>query len=457
MSLDAALDAARAQETAALERLFALLRFPSVSTDPAHDGDCRAAAEWLVAELAGLGFEAALRETGGKPAVVAHHRGDGPRLLFYGHYDVQPADPLELWDGDPFEPALVATPGGPVIRARGAGDDKGQLMTFVEAFRAWKDATGGLPGNISVLLEGEEEIGSPSLAAFLEAHREELAADLCMVCDTPLFDARTPAITAMLRGIATAQVTVRGPNRDLHSGFYGGAAMNPIRALTAVLGRLHDDRGRVTIPGFYDGVDPVPEELRAMWDRLPIDAEGFLGDVGLSTPAGEADASLLEQVWARPTAEINGIWGGYTGTGFKTVLPAEAHAKVSFRLVGRQDPAAVQDAFERFLRAGLPDDCTLEFRRGHGAPAAVMPTDRPEFETARAALGAEWPNDAVFVGGGGSIPVVGDFRRILGADSMLIGFGRDNDNIHSPNEKYDLQSFRRGTRAWVRILGALAG
>ncbi|NNU80573.1 dipeptidase [Halovulum dunhuangense] len=455
MSVDPVLAAVDAGLEQSLERLFALLRIPSISTDPAYDADCKAAADWLVEELAALGFDASRRDTPGKPMVVAHHRAEGPKMLFYGHYDVQPVDPLKLWHRDPFDPEVQDTPSGKVIRARGASDDKGQLMTFLEAFRAWKSVHGTLPGNITLLFEGEEESGSPSLVPFLKANRDELAADIALVCDTGMFDQKTPAICTMLRGLVATEFTVHGPNRDLHSGMYGGPAMNPIRALTRILAELHDDAGRVTIPGFYDGVEPVANAVRAAWDGLDFDGEAFLADVGLSIPAGEKGHSVLEQIWARPTAEINGIWGGYTGAGFKTVLPAEANAKVSFRLVGKQDPAKITAAFEQFLRDRLPGDCRLEFHAKDGAGATVMPTDRPEFERARRALSPEWENDAVFTGGGGSIPIVGHFREILGTDSILIGFGLDNDNIHSPNEKYDLKSFHHGIRSWVRVIDAL--
>ncbi|MEM8868859.1 MAG: M20/M25/M40 family metallo-hydrolase [Pseudomonadota bacterium] len=455
MTLDPVLEAVDADLDASVERLFELLRIPSISTDPAFDADCTRAADWLVAELGALGFEASRRDTPGKPMVVAHHRGEGPKLLVYGHYDVQPVDPLDLWHRDPFDPALEDTPSGKVIRARGASDDKGQLMTFVEAFRAYKTATGTLPGNLTVMFEGEEESGSPSIIPFLTENKEEFAADLCLVCDTGLFDPQTPSITTMLRGMQAAEFTVVGPNKDLHSGMYGGPAMNPIRVLSNLIAGMHDQDGRVQIPDFYEGVEPVPNAVKACWDSLPFDGAAFLGDVGLSEPAGERGFSVLEQVWSRPTAEVNGIWGGYTGAGTKTVLPSEASAKVTFRLVGKQDPDAIVENFKNFLESQLPADYEMRFEAGHGAQATVMPTDRPEFEAARAALGKEWENEAVFIGGGGSIPIVGHFRDILGVDSVLIGFGLEDDNIHSPNEKYNLSSFHRGIRSWVRVLDAL--
>ncbi|MBB5514856.1 acetylornithine deacetylase/succinyl-diaminopimelate desuccinylase-like protein [Rubricella aquisinus] len=440
---------------AALGRLFDLLRMPSISTDPAYEDHCRATADWLVAELNDIGFEASRRDTPGHPMVVAHARAAGPDVLFYGHYDVQPVDPLSLWDHDPFEPQMEERDGGAVIRARGASDDKGQLMTFVEACRAWKAVHGTLPANITILFEGEEESGSPSLVPFLRENKEELSADLALVCDTGMWNAQTPSICTSLRGLLGEEIIITGPNRDLHSGAYGGPAQNPIRVLTKILASLHDETGRVTVPGFYDGVRPVSNAMKAQWDTLGFSAEDFLGKVGLSEPAGEQGYTVLEQIWARPTCEFNGISGGYAGDGFKTVLPSEARAKVSFRLVGEQDPLAIRDAFRAQVRAMVPADCSVDFLE-HGASGGVaMPTDDPAFEQARAALSAEWGGTAVFTGGGGSIPVVGYFKEELGMDSMLVGFALDDDRIHSPNEKYALRSFHKGIRSWVRILAAL--
>ncbi|UWQ20240.1 M20/M25/M40 family metallo-hydrolase [Jannaschia sp. W003] len=439
----------------AQERLFALLRIPSISTDPAYAEACDSAADWLVAELAGLGFDASKRPTPGHPMVVAHGGEGGPHVLFYGHYDVQPVDPLELWNRDPFDPAIDETPAGPVIRARGASDDKGQLMTFLEACRAWKSETGALPCRITVLLEGEEESGSPSLVPFLEANAEELRAEIALICDTGMFGDRVPSIVTSLRGLVGEEVVVQGPSRDLHSGLFGGLAMNPARALTKVLGALHDDEGRVQVPGFYDGVADIDAERRDSWEQLGFSAEGFLGGVGLSTPAGERGRTGLEQLWARPTAEINGIVSGYTGAGFKTVLPSEARAKVSFRLVAGQDPVKVRDAFRDWVRAQMPPDCTVRFE-GHGAGAAsAMDTGHPAFVAAREALTEEWGIEAAFIGGGGSIPIAGHFQDVLGMQSLLAGFSKETDRIHSPNEKYDVESFHKGIRSWARTLGRL--
>ena len=457
MSLDPVLARIDATLPEALERLLAFLRIPSISTDPAYAADCARAAAWLAAELRGIGFaDAAVRPTPGHPMVVGHGGAGGRHVLFYGHYDVQPVDPLELWHRDPFDPALEETAKGRVIRGRGASDDKGQLMTFVEACRAWVAVHGALPARITMFFEGEEESGSPSLVPFLRDQAAELKAELALICDTGLFGDRTPAITTRLRGLLGEEVTITGPDKDLHSGSYGGAAMNPIRVLARILASLHDADGRVTVPGFYDGVDELPPDLRAQWEALGFDAQAFLGAVGLAEPAGERGRSVLEMLWSRPTCEFNGIAGGYAGEGFKTVLPSTASAKVSFRLVGRQDPLAIRDSFRAMVRSLVPADCTVAFR-GHGAsPASHMDTADPAFAAARAALGAEWGRPAAFVGCGGSIPVAGYFQTHLGMDSLLIGFGRDDDRIHSPNEKYDIECFHKGMRSWARVLAALA-
>jgi acetylornithine deacetylase/succinyl-diaminopimelate desuccinylase-like protein len=457
MTLDAVLSRIDQTLPEALERLVDLLRIPSISTDPAYRANCDRAADWLVADLATIGFQAAKHPTPGHPMVLAKGgTGDGPHHLFYGHYDVQPVDPLSLWDRDPFDPAIEETPAGPVIRARGASDDKGQLMTFVEACRAWVAVHGTLPGRLTVFFEGEEESGSPSLVPFMQANKAALTADLAMICDTGLFSDGSPAIVTQLRGLAKCEVTLHAASRDLHSGSYGGLATNPIHVLTRLLAGLHDDQGRVTLPGFYDGVPEVPDDQRAQWQALAFDHAAYLGDVGLSVPAGEVDRTPLEILWSRPTAEVNGIRGGYTGDGFKTVLPAQADAKVSFRLVGTQDPKAILATFHAYLQAGVPADCRVDFRHAQGAPASRMAVDHPAFAAARAALTEEWGRPAAFVGEGGSIPIAGYFKTELGMDAMLLGFARDDDRIHSPNEKYDVESFRKGIRSWARILARLA-
>ena len=447
-----------ANQAGALDRLFALLAIPSVSTDAAHNEDCTRAADWLVRELQSIGFEASRRETEGKPMVVGRAKGtrrDAPHALFYGHYDVQPPEPLNLWEKPPFEPGLVDAPTGQRIVARGACDDKGQLMTFVEACRAFYE-TGGLPCDVSVLFEGEEEMGSPSLPGFMSKNGRDLKADIMLVCDTSMWDRATPAITSMLRGLVYEEVILRGANRDLHSGLFGGAAANPIHALVRILADLHTEDGAVALPGFYDGVEELPEEVAAQWRALDFNEEEFLRDVGLSTPAGEKGRSVLEMIWSRPTAEVNGIIGGYTGPGSKTVLPAQASAKVSFRLVGRQNPERISQNFRSFVRARLPDDIKAEFISHASSPAISVATKSEALRRARRALEAEWGKAPLLVGSGGSIPIVGAFKRELNMDALLVGFGLDDDAVHSPNEKYELSSFQKGARSWARILAALA-
>lgn len=455
MSLNAVLSRIDDDLPAATERLMELLRIPSISTDPAYQSDCDAAADWLVADLNSLGIATEKRPTPGHPMVVGHLDGNGPHLLFYGHYDVQPVDPLDLWDRDPFDPEIQDTKSGKVIRARGAADDKGQLMTFVEACRAWKAVNGTLPCRLTFFLEGEEESGSPSLVPFMEQNADELKADLALICDTGLFESRVPAITTMLRGLLGEEITITGPDKDLHSGMYGGVAINPIRVLSRIIAALHDDQGRVTVPGFYDGVPELDDALREQWDGLGFDADRFLADVGLSKPAGEQDRTPLEMIWSRPTCEVNGITGGYTGDGFKTVLPSKASAKISFRLVGTQDPLAIRAAFREMVQSMLPPDCTVSFSDHGASRAGVFETTDPAFAAARQALSDEWPDEAAYIGSGGSIPIAGHFLNILGTTPMLIGFGKDDDQIHSPNEKYDMESFHKGIRSWARILDAL--
>ena len=337
--------------------------------------------------------------------------------MIYGHYDVQPADPLDLWKTPPFEPRIANDKkNGKVIVARGAEDNKGQLMTFVEACRAFMEG-GGLPCDVTILFEGEEECGSPSLPAFLEANKAELSTDIALICDTSMWDRATPMITTMLRGLALEEVIIRGASRDLHSGLFGGAAINPIRVLAKIIADLYDTRGRITLPGFYEGVSDLPAEIAEQWAALPFDERKFLGDVGLSEPAGEFGRSVLEMIWSRPTCDVNGIVGGYTGTGSKTV----------------------------------------EFIRHGASPALTLPFASEALSRARRALQQEWNIEPVLGGSGGSIPIVGELKRDLGMDALMIGFGLDDDRIHSPNEKYELSSFHKGTRSWARVLASLAG
>jgi acetylornithine deacetylase/succinyl-diaminopimelate desuccinylase-like protein len=452
--VDASLEASRG-------RLFDLLRIPSISAQPAHKADCVRAAECVRDQLSALGFRADVRPTAGHPVVVAHHAGpagyQGPHVLFYSHYDVQPVDPLELWTSPPFEPQLVDGPRGKRFVARGAVDDKGQSMMFIEALRAWKETAGSIPARITMLVEGEEEVGSPSLEPFLTANRDELAADLALISDTGMWDVDTPAITTRLRGMTYAQVTLKAANRDLHSGLYGGSALNPINALTRIFGELHDPDGRIQLPGFYDRVTPVSNAQRAQWDALGFDERAFLGTIGLDTPTGERGYSALERLWARPTADVNGIWGGYTGIGSKTVIASEASAKVSFRLVPNQDPDEVMQQFRRFVADRLPPGATVEFEEFTRSPGIEVNLESPWVRAAQAVLTEEYGRPAVLMGSGGSIPVVTSLRTVLGIDSLLMGFGLDDDQVHSPNEKFEQRCFHHGIRSHARLLARFAG
>ena len=458
-TLDAVLDRIDQDIDQSLERLFALLRIASVSTDPAFKDQCRAAADHVAADLKSIGFETSVRRTEGHPVVVGKSNGTaGPRVLFYGHYDVQPVDPVNLWKTPPFEPRIETLPNGrKIIVARGACDDKGQAMTFIEACRAFKAVTGKLPLPVTMMIEGEEECGSRNLFKFVRDNAAEFKLDLALVCDTAMWDASTPAITTSLRGLVYEDVKITCADRDLHSGVFGGAAQNPLRLLSIILAAMWDETGRVTIPGFYDGVKDLPSDIKADLKRLDLTSEKFLGPIGLKEPAGEKGRMLIEMITTRPTAEVNGIIGGYTGEGAKTVIPAEASAKVSFRLVGEQDPEKIRDAFRAFVRARLPSDCKVEFGNFGLAPPLQLSFDNPALNKARSVLAEEWGHKAVTVGAGGSIPIVADFKSVLGMDSLLVGFALDDDRVHSPNEKFDLKCYHKGIRSWARILDALSG
>jgi acetylornithine deacetylase/succinyl-diaminopimelate desuccinylase-like protein len=455
--LDAALAYADAHVDASLERLTALIAIKSVSTDPAYAAECKRAADWLVADLKSEGFDASARPTPGHPVVVAHGPAvAGPTAVFYAHYDVQPVDPIELWKTDPFTLTPIKQPDGETwLTARGASDDKGQLLTFVEACRALRATTGTLPINVKFCLEGEEESGSKNLAAFLTSAKAELKADIALVCDTDLLDATTPSITTMLRGLVADEVEITCAAMDLHSGMYGNAARNPNQVLAEIIASLRNPDGSVAIAGFYDDVDELDPITKDSFDKLNFDNDKFMKAAGLSIPAGEKNRSALEQTVSRPTCEINGMIGGYTGEGFKTVIPAKASAKISFRLVSRMDPAKIRAAFQAHVRARVPADCSVTFKEHGASPAISVPTSGPHLSKARDALTAEWGKEAVLRGSGGSIPVAGDFKRILGLDTLLIGYALNDDRIHSPNEKYNLTSYRKGIRSWIRILAAL--
>lgn len=453
--IDAVLAHIDAHEGNALGRLCDFLRIPSVSTDPSHAKDVARAAEWLVHDLRTMGFNAESVRTAGHPMVLAHHPGTGaaaPRVLYYGHYDVQPADPLELWESPPFEPRIVDGPHGRRIVARGAVDDKGQVMTFIEALRAWHEVAGGPPCPVTLMIEGEEESGSASLEPFMTSHRERLACDVAVVSDTGMWDIDTPAITTSLRGLCYLEATLTGPSHDLHSGMYGGSLRNPINALASMVASLHTECGRVAVAGFYDGIrEPSPEVL-ASWGTLGFSEAEFLAGAGVRHGWGEMGRSCLERIWSRPTCDCNGIHGGYTGVGAKTVIASKATVKFSCRLVAGQDPERIRALVEAHLRAQVPPGCSLEVH-AHGVnPAIHVSTDSPYLRAAARALRGVFGRDAALIGTGGSIPAVGSIQRILGVDSLLVGFGLDDDRVHSPNEKFEVRCLMNGTRSHAAML-----
>lgn len=460
MQVEPVLTAIEKSMPQSLDRLLKLLSIPSISADPAHDGDCARAADAVKDLLSEMGFAADIYDTPAHPVVIGHLAPEGsgklPHVLFYGHYDVQPATPLELWRIPPFEPTIRRDSDGiERIYARGASDDKGQFMTFLEATRAWLAVHGQLPFRLTILIEGDEESDGSHLDAFLRQHKDKLKADLAFVCDTDLWDAKTPAITTRLRGILADELVIKGPSMDLHSGGYGGPASNPIHVLTDILSQLRDKKGRITIPGFYDDVPKISTKLKAQWQSLKFSERKFLKAVGLSEPQGEQGYSVLEKIWARPTAEVNGIMGGHTGAGGKTIIASEAMAKLTFRLVGEQNPHKIRKAFRQFVRERLPKDCQVKFDGAGGDSRAVtIPENNAFIEKAATALKAEWGRKPALIGSGGSIPIVEAFQRVLGMQSLMTGFAQESDAVHSPNEKYDVECFRKGTRSWARIIAA---
>ncbi len=443
---------ARRQEL--LEELSEFLRIPSISADPERAADVARCAEWLAARLARAGFEARAEPTGGHPAVVAEWRGapGSPTILLYGHYDVQPADPADGWTSDPF---------GPTVRdgclvARGATDDKGQLFCHLAALRAHLELHGRLPVNLVVLFEGEEEAGSEHLEPFLVENRDRFACDAVVVSDSGRLDPSVPAITYGLRGLVYLEVILRGPNRDLHSGTFGGAVANPANALARLVASLQDDRGRVTVPGFYDRVRPLEPWERDAFARLPFDEAALCLDLGVDSLPGEEGFSVLERVWARPTLDVNGLVAGYTGEGAKTVIPAEARAKVSCRLVPDQDPEEIADLLEAWLRERTPPGCRVEVRRLHGARPVLVPVRGRFMDAARNALARGFGAKPVLIREGGSIPVVETFQRLLGVPVLLLGFGRPDDRAHGPDERFHIADLWTGMRtsAWLwHLLG----
>jgi acetylornithine deacetylase/succinyl-diaminopimelate desuccinylase-like protein len=474
MSTTRALDALTQNEPASIQRLIDWLKIPSISTDPAYKAEVRRAADWSAAQLKELGFSVRVLDTGnpsgaGHPIVLATIAPaptyQGAHVLFYGHYDVQPVDPLELWESKPFEPVIKpATPGGPGERivARGAVDDKGQVMMFIEACRAWKEATGHATGGAAytVLLEGEEECGSANLQPFVAKYQDELKeCDVVLISDTGMISKDRPCITYGVRGLAYTEVTLHAANQDLHSGLWGGRCPNPNNELAKVLAQLWDDKRRVTIPGFYDDVRPLRQEERNAWKKLGVTAAEALEKIGLPPEAdvGEEGYTFLEREWARPTAEVNGIWGGYTGKGAKTVIPAFASAKVSFRLVADQDPKKITQLFFKWLEQRTPPGCRWELNDHHGGFGVTVPTDSPVLKAAAKAIEKATGKRPELIKSGGSIPVAGMLKDMLGLDTIFMGFGLEDDRVHSPNEKFELACFRMGARSHATFIGELVG
>jgi acetylornithine deacetylase/succinyl-diaminopimelate desuccinylase-like protein len=439
------------------EQLKALVRIPSVSAQPDHAADTRRAAEFVRDDLRASGIPAELIEFSGGHPVVYGERNDAPgkpTLLVYGHYDVQPPEPLEPWNSPPFEPTVR----NGNLYARGATDDKGQMFTHLKAIEAWLKTAGALPVNVKVLIEGEEEVGGANLEGYVAENHEKLACDYAVISDTSQFAPGMPAITYGLKGLAYFELRVQGANRDLHSGTYGGAVQNPINALCAMLASLKDERGRIRIEAFYDDVVPLAEWERAEFARLPFSEAEFAADLGVGQLFGEEGYTTLERKWARPTCDINGIWGGYSGPGPKTVLPCKAGAKVSFRLVPDQDNQKIAQAVRRHLEQVCPPGITWELESMHGAPAVLVQVkDSPGVEAAVRAIEAGFGRKPVFMREGGSIPVVGLIKKHLNVDTLLLGWGQNDDNLHGPNEKFSLADFHKGIKASAHLLAELGG
>ncbi|WP_034383052.1 dipeptidase [Deinococcus sp. YIM 77859] len=444
--------AALHQRQDAERELFELLRIPSVSADPAYGADVARAAAFLRDKLAALGFKARVDQTAGHPVVYAERQDapGKPTVLIYGHYDVQPEAPLEEWVTPPFEPTVREGR----VYARGATDDKGQAYAHVRGTELLLQA-GPLPVNVKFLLEGEEEIGSPNLEAYLREHAQELKADVIVISDGSRFAPDVPTVTYGLRGLSYVEIHVQGANRDLHSGSYGGAAPNPIHALCQIISRLKDEQGRITIPGFYDGVEePTPQE-REMWAKLPHSDEAFARSIGVPALPGEAGYSTLERLWARPTLDVNGIWGGYQGEGSKTVIPAKAGAKVSMRLVPGQDPERITRLVQEYVPTLAPQGVQVEVRALHGGQPVKVDLDSPYVQAADRALRRVYGKPAAFARTGGSIPIVAAFRSLLGAPVLLVDFGLNEDAPHSPNESFALEDYHNGILTSAYLLQEL--
>ena len=456
--LEAVLEHLENDADGALGRLGQLLSIPSVSMDPACAEHSARAAEWVAEALRNVGLDAGLQPTDGHPVVIGRSKTSlpGPHVLFYGHYDVQPPDPLDAWTTPPFE--LTIRDGH--VHGRGSSDDKGPVCCFIEALGAWHAVGGGPPVNLTVFIEGEEEGGSVNTSRFIERHKAELVPDpdntIVLISDTTMWRPDTLSITYGLRGMLYMDVQLHGPSRDLHSGVYGGILANPANILSRVLGRLFDDGNRLTIPGFYDDVAPLTDDERARWAKLGFDDNAYVADVGMDRPFGEAGYETLERKWARPSCDINGLYGGYGGEGAKTIIPSFAGAKVSFRLAPDQEPDRIAAGFRRWLESHDTGGCRWDVQELGRAHPVVVPTDSPYLAAAGSAIEAITGNPPVLVREGATIPVVADFKNALGVDNLLVGLGLESDRIHSPNERFAIDRFRLGCRLHAAILAEMA-
>lgn len=437
-----------------VEDLKQLLSIPSVSADSRHLEDMHRAADWMQERFETAGLKSEVVPTAGHPIVTAEWCGaeGAPTVLIYGHYDVQPPDPVEKWTSPPFEPTVRDGK----IWARGATDDKGQMITHLFGVEAWLQSSGKLPVNVKFVIEGEEEVGSDNLDKFLEANKESLSCDVAVVSDTSQYAPGMPAITYGLRGITACEVTLHGPAKDLHSGMFGGTVANPLTGMAQLLAKLHDDQGRIQIPGFYDDVLELTLEERTEFASLPFDERQFLSELGASSTFGETGFTTIERRWARPTCELNGLFGGYSGEGPKTIVPSFCTAKMTCRLVPNQNASKVLSQLESFLQANLPAGLRMEFKTYHGCPAFLVDRDSPYLAAARSAIQTAFGAEPVLIREGGSIPVVATFREILGIDTLLLGWGQNTDNLHSPDEHFDLGDFQRGIRASAELWQELA-
>ena len=436
------------------EQLFHFLRIPSVSTDSKHKENVKKAAQFLIEQLNEIGLDkVTLHKTDGHPIITAEKcpHEDQPTVLIYGHYDVQPSDPDELWKTPPFEPTVIDGR----VYARGASDDKGQSFTHVKAIEAYMKTGTDLPVNVKFILEGEEEIGSPNLIPFINANKELLECDMVLISDTAMFGEDQPSITYGLRGLAYMEVHVTGPNRDLHSGVFGGAVENPANALAEIIAKLKDEDGVIQIPGFYDDVEPMTDEMRDAYKKLPFDEEGYKKDLNLKAVHGEKGYSTLERASARPSLDVNGLWSGYQGEGAKTVLPAKAGAKISMRLVPGQNPKNIAKLFTDYVKSLAPDTLTVEVEEHHGGHPVVIDLDFYGLKAAAKAFEEVYNKDVLFAREGGSIPIVADFKKVLGVNSILMGFGQTKDALHSPNESFSLKDFHRGIQTSAKFFELL--